>query len=279
MKTERRHELQTNTLADALAQTVDTVKPYTQIAVGAALAAVVVFGVVKYLSVRSQENVIDSWNLYLQASTSNTPENNAELAKLIEQYPDSTAARWSQLFLADQALNEGIEKLFQNRTEANEKLAQAEKHYQAVQQSGSDPLLMERATLGLARVYESQVKLDPARQEYQRLLKDWPNGAFARTAEERFNDLNQPSTKDFYDWFANNEPKGTGTNSLGTPGARPDFDLSEPLDTLNLNLPTTPAPPADDVNKTSQNPVGESGSSDPVSTATRVPPDKEPSAP
>ena len=55
MKTERRHELQTNTLADALGQAVDTVKPYSQMAVGAVLAVAVIVLVVKYLSFRRRK--------------------------------------------------------------------------------------------------------------------------------------------------------------------------------------------------------------------------------
>lgn len=266
MKTERRHELQHNTLADALGQAVETVKPYTQIAVGAVLAAAIIIILVKYLSFRSQEGLVDSWNMYLQASTQGGTEGPEELARLIEEYPDSTAAQWSHLFLADQSLNDGIGQLFQNRSDANDKLRKAEEHYQDVQKKASDPLLLERATLGLARVYESQVKLSDAQQEYQRMLKLWPQGAFAPTARDRLKDLSQPSTKEFYDWFAANGPK-PADSGLGTPDARPPFHLPEPADIpLNLNPSTTPA---NDANKTSQGP-GDS-SAEPVSTAARVP--------
>ena len=253
MKTERRHELQTNTLADALGQAVESVKPYSQMAVGAVLAVAVIVFVVKYLSFRSQEGMVDAWNMYLQASAQGGTEGTAELARLIEQYPDSTAALWSHLFLADQSLNEGIGQLFQNRAEANEKLRKADQHYQDVQKKASDPLLLERATLGLARVYESQVKLDSAQQEYQRLLDRWPDGTFAQTARERLKDLSQKSTKAFYDWFAVNEPKAT-ESGLGSPDSRPSFNLdTEPAEIpLNLNPSTTPA---EDANKTSQGPA------------------------
>lgn len=275
MKTERRHELQTNTLADALGHAVDSVRPYSQIAVGAVLAALVVVGVVKYLSVRSQESVVDAWNLYLQASTAGGATSDEELARLIEQYPDTAAAQWSHLQLADQALSEGIGQLFQNRSEANEKLRKAEQHYQAVQQRASEALLQERATLGLARVYESQGNLEKAQQEYQRVLDKWPNGAYAITARERVKDLSQKSTKEFYDWFAVNEPKSSLDSGLGTPGSRPSFNLdNEPTDFSPLKL--NPATPPEDAEKTSQ---GSSSSSEPVSTASRVAPDKEGTAP
>jgi predicted negative regulator of RcsB-dependent stress response len=273
MKTERRHELQTNALADALGHAVDAVKPYTQIAVGVVLAAAVIFGVVKYLSVRSEENVVDAWNMYLQASTGGS-ESTEELSQLIEQYPDTAAAQWSHLFLADQALGDGINQLFQNRSEANEKLRQAEQHYLAVQQKASDPLLEERATLGLGRVYESQVQLDKAKQAYQQLLDRWPNGAFAATARERLNDLSQQSTKEFYDWFAGSEPK-TPAEGPGTPGSRPSFNFEEEPAGIQLNLNS--ATPSSETDETSQTPDPEP--KEPVSTASREPPAEEPATP
>ncbi len=227
MKTERRHELQTNTLADALGQAVDTVKPYSQIVLGAVLAVLVILGVVKYLSIRSQEDVVDSWNRYLQASSGSGTESAEELSRLIQQYPDSTAAQWGHLFLADQSLSEGINQLFQNRAEAKEKLRKAEEHYLAVQQKAKEQLLLERATLGLARTYESLPNLEKAQQEYKRLVEKWPNGAYTLRAKERIEDLSQKSTKDFYDWFVANEPKSSLDGGLGTPGSRPSFNLDE----------------------------------------------------
>lgn len=276
MKTERRHELQTNVLADALGHAVDSVRPYSQIAIGVVLAVLVIIGVVKYLSVRSQESVVDAWNLYLQASTAGGQPGDEELARLIEQYPDTAAAQWSHLQLADQALSDGIGQLFQNRSEANEKLRKADQHYQAVQQTAKEPLLLERATLGLARVYESQGNLEKAQQEYQRLLDKWPEGAYAITARERLKDLSQKSTKEFYDWFAVNEPKPSAAGDLGTPGSRPSFNLdNEPTDfsPLELNSPAAP----DSTGKTSQS--SSSKTNQPVSTATRVAPEKESAAP
>jgi hypothetical protein len=270
MKTERRHELQTNALADALGTAVDTVKPYSQLVLGAVLAVLVVLGVVKYLSIRSQEDDVDAWNRYLQASSSGSTEGTEELTRLIEQHPESTAAQWSHLFLADQLLNEGIGQLFQNRADAKEKLRKAEEHYRAVQQQAKDPLLQQRATLGLARAYESSLNnLDKARQEYQQLVDDWPDGAYTIAARERLKDLEQKSTKDFYDWFAVNEPKGPDSG-LGTPDSRPSFNLDDPTIPLDLNRPLTP--PAADANETSQKSgTDESTSEDPVSTASRVP--------
>src|SRR5690606_23613662 len=199
MKTERRHELQTNALADALGQAVDRVKPFSQMILGAVLAAVIIFGVVKYLSVRSQEDTVDAWNLYLQGVASQQ-DGVKQLESVVNQYPDTAAAPWAHVQLADRALAQGIEQLFQNRADANENLRKAEQHYQSVKQMASDPLLLERATLGLARVYESQVQLDKARQQYQEMLSRWPEGAYAKIAQQRLDDLEQTSTKEFYDW-------------------------------------------------------------------------------
>jgi predicted negative regulator of RcsB-dependent stress response len=266
MKTERRHELQTNALADALGHTVDTVKPYSQIIVGAVLAVVVIVGVVKFLTLRSQSEQVDAWNTYLRATSANTAQSSEDLTRLIQQYPETSAAQWAHLSLADQALSDGIGQLFQDRAEGRDKLRKAQEHYQSVQQQASDPLLLQRATLGLARVYESQVELDKAQQEYKRLLKDWPNGAYTVAAKQRLDDLDQKSTREFYDWFATNEPKSTG--SLGEPGSRPSFDLDDPKEDIKLDSLVPPG--SDDANKTSSQPE-ENSTKEPVSTAARDP--------
>lgn len=265
MKTERRHELQTNTLADALGHTVDQVKPYSQFLVGGVLAVIVIVGVVKFLSVRSQSEQVDAWNTYLHATTSNASESAEDLNRLIQQYPSTPAAQFAHLSLADQSLSDGIGQLFQNRAEANEKLRKAEEHYQAVQKSASDPLLLQRATLGLARVYESQVTVDnhvsKAQKEYQQLLDRWPNGAYTLAAKERLDDLSHKSTKEFYDWFATNEPK---SSNFGEPGSRPAFNLDDSKDDFKLDSLNTPG--TDESNKTSS---GDSSTKEPVSTASR----------
>jgi hypothetical protein len=109
-------------------------------------------------------------------------------------------------------------------------LNKAETFYLAARQAAHEPLMEQRATLGLARVYESLVKLDKAKEEYQRLKDKWPNGLYASVAAQRLEDLNQLATKEFYDWFAEYEPKSPAAGGLGTPGIKPPFEVPEDPD-------------------------------------------------
>ena len=238
MKTERRHELQHNALADALGNLVEGVKPYQQIILGCILAGVVVFGVVRYLSMRSTSDQADGWNSYLRATANQDLD---ALSDLAERSAGTPAGNWAQLYLGDQRLEEGIEQLYVNKSEARDQLKKAEESYLAVREKSSEPLLKQRATLGLARVYESLVELDKARQEYQRLVDQWPDSVYAATAKQRLEDLSEKSTREFYDWFASQEPTPP-VEGPGTPGMRQPFNLDDLPDTFPNNLTPSVSP-------------------------------------
>ena len=248
MKTERRHELHHNVLADALENTAESLKPYAQLILGGLLAIAVVFGVYTYWSNRSQADLAHSWNSYLQASST---ENIDDLRKVAEDHAGTPAAVWANLDLGDRALREGMDKLFTNRADAFDDLKKGEGYYLAAREATREPILGQRATLGLARVYESLVKLDKAKEEYARLKEHWPDSVYGPLAERRLADLQQQSTREFYDWFAAHEPKSPLGGPLGTPGTRPPFEPpSEPdlggslLDELNKTSKSA-APAAD----------------------------------
>ena len=243
MKTERRHELQHNTLADALGNVVEGVKPYQQIILGCILAGVVVFGVVRYLSMRSTSDQAEGWNSYLRATANQDLD---ALSDLAERSAGTPAGNWALLYLGDQRLEEGIEQLFVNKSEARDQLKKAEESYLAVREKSSEPLLKQRATLGLARVHESLVDLEKARDEYQRLVDQWPDSVYAAVATRRLEDLKEKSTREFYDWFAAQEPKPP-VEGPGTPGMRPPFNLDDIPDSLPNTLTPGVSPGSSDI--------------------------------
>ena len=67
MKTKRRHELQTNYVADKLGEYVEQVRPYSKIIVGVAIALAV--GGIAYLIVANGQakKAGASWNAYYEA--------------------------------------------------------------------------------------------------------------------------------------------------------------------------------------------------------------------
>jgi hypothetical protein len=254
MKTERRHELQHNTLADALGTAVEGVKPYNQIILGCILAVVVLIGVGRYLSIQSQAGNVDSWNSYLRATAA---DNLGDLQDVVDRHPGTPAALWSNLYIGDRSLDKALEQLFVSKADARDELKKAEDAYSAVLAKASEPMLLQRATLGLGRVHESNADLDKARKQYETFVQKWPDSVYASIAKRRLAELDEKPVKDFYDWFAAYQPRSNTLDGPGTPGKQPPFSLDNipddqgtpdlgPGSSLKLDIPTGNTPAAKD---------------------------------
>jgi hypothetical protein len=132
------------------------------------------------------------------------------------------------LGLADRELAKGVDLLFEDRAAAEEALKDAADAYEyTIEHAPSGSLLAERATFGLGEAFESQNELEKAREQYAALESKWPGGAFSAQAQRRLTDLDQASTKAFYDWFAKQEPKRKPPAKTSFPDAGPDFDINK----------------------------------------------------
>lgn len=217
MKTERRHELQTNELADWLGEAVDTVKPYVRVVLGIFIACLVLIAAWWLSSSQSKTKKELGWNRYFRAVEERDED---ALEQVAQKLTGTPAGYWSSLLLADRKLNEGTEALFSERAKANEALKDAVDLYQAAAKS-DEPLVQQRAAYGLARAYESQKSLGKAREAYEKLQRQWPNGIFNSMAQKRLDDLSKKQTVAFYDWFAKQKPKPALPENSGLP----DFNL------------------------------------------------------
>lgn len=238
MKTERRHELATNALADWLGERIEALKPYSAAVSASALAVViVVFASVIWFQNRGAATG-NAWKTYFEAldleqqggavDARAKDDARAKFVEVSEDFAKSSPGLWARLSLADSQLAKGVEGLFHDRAGARKALDEAVDDYQAVLDlAPADSLLAERAILGLASAYESKDDLDNARRQYQNLLDRWPDGAFSSLAKSRLADLDRKATKEFYDWFAKQTPKVTPPKGTGIPGEKPDFDLSK----------------------------------------------------
>lgn len=231
MKTERRHELATNVLADWLGETIESVKPYST-AISATVLGVIValFGWI-YWSNKSEQKLEQGWDSYFSALELGADD---KLQDVADQYGDSTAGLWARLSLADARLDKGLQQLFEDRAVAKDALNDAEEGFEFVaEHAPRDSMLVQRALLGLAETYESQNHLDEARDKYRELVERFPDGAYTEQARQRLTDLEKPTTKRFYDWFAQQTPKPKPILGAGTPGEKPAFDsdtlLRQPL--------------------------------------------------
>ncbi len=221
MRSERRHELEHNELADWLAGSIETVKPYVNTILGVLLAVVIVVVGGTWWMQQSQAEMGESWDAFHKALASNNP---SELAFMAEDYPDTKAADWARVVAGNIHLDMGCNKLFINRADANLELHKAADLFDEVLEKSQQRVLLDRATYGLARTREAMGELDEAKSLYKKVTENWPDGPFAEIAANRLEKLQQPGTLAFYDRFAKFDPQPAFSNLPGIPGAGPLFD-------------------------------------------------------
>ncbi len=236
MKSERRHELQHNELADWLIKTGAAFKPYQNIVLVVVL--VVVVAMLGY-TIWSRQSAAATTRAWDETSDIIDSGNVAKLAKVTEDYPNTNAGCMASLVLGDYYLGEGCNKLFVNKATAQTDLNKAIEAYQLVLDQSTVPSFQERATFGLARAKEAKAlpeDLKQAQQLYSDVVSKWPQGAFAAAAQKRLNDLKRPDTKRMYDRFAKFDPKPAYSSE---PGAKPVFDMNSLPSEAPVELPDT----------------------------------------
>ena len=236
MKTERRHELQTNVLAGSLARWIEVAKPYSRAALAIVIALVAAIFAWGYFSSQASRKQADGWDEYFDAMARRDPREG--LGDIVERYSGTSVAHWARVVLADIQLDDGTNRLFVDKTGAREELRKTIEAYQAILIESDQPMLLQRATFGVARAREALgTDLAKAREDYRSIAKKWPDSPFAAAAEARAKDLDRLDTKNFYDWFAKYEPPRPMANEPGIPGARPEF-MNDPLEGGGLKLPS-----------------------------------------
>jgi tetratricopeptide (TPR) repeat protein len=222
MKSERRHELEQNELADWIAKSGERIKPYQNVILGAVI--LVAAGIIAYsLWTRQAQAQRDAgWDRYYGALNTGEP---GELEDLVEHYPGTTMANWAATVAGDLRLANATGLLFTDKASAQQNITKAIDLYKQVLEKSRDSMLRERATFGLAQAYESQVDLDKATEQYQKVVDDWPDGAYAAAARERLMALQEKPVRDLYRQFAQWEPTPEFDDAGALPTDEPAFDL------------------------------------------------------
>lgn len=251
MKTQRRHELQTNKLADEIGVYLQKVRPYQkQILYGVATLAVLGAAVV-YLSNTQQAKAGASWEDYFDAMVDQQPEALSEVARM---HGGSAAALWARQAAGDMKLSTGAMLLFRDRDEARKNLKDAEKEFLAVEQDGARyPMLLQRARYGLAQVYESLSDVEKARDYYQKVASAEPKSALGRLAQQRHDQIAGKDSERWFAWFEKQVPKppagpapapGQGPAVPDNLGVLPETSNLPPTGTDAPPVTTVPQPPA-----------------------------------
>jgi hypothetical protein len=237
MKTERRHELQHNVLADSLERWIEAMKPYSRAVLAGVIGAVVLFAVWGYMANQSRERAAAAWNEYYAALAPTSTDPREALSSLVSRFPGTPVGQAARAVLADIQLDDGTTRLFMDKSAGRDELQKAAEMYQALLLEADEPSMLARATFGLARAHEALGKdLPRAVDEYRSIARKWPNSPYVDEAEARAKSLESDETKSFYDWFAKYERPKPVANELGVPGARPDF-MKDPLEEGGFKVP------------------------------------------
>lgn len=222
MKSEHRHELETNWLAHHVAAWLERIQPYNSLLVSVLLTVAVLLVAYSFFGSESSARQSAAWNSYNEAVAGAMP-NLEKLRDSAAEFPDSAMQPIADITWADGNVWLAARYILLNRTAANEALNNASSTYQSLLSSANDERIKNRAHFGLGRVYELQNDLDKAREEYLAV-----KGVFEPIAAERAKLLAQNETKSISAWLATAEaPRVAPPTGPGTPGERPQFRPGE----------------------------------------------------
>lgn len=228
MKTERRHELQTNELADWIGRQIEFVGPYGKVILGIGVVSIALIAAIKFMSASQQRRQANGWTEYFAASTSRDIQ---DLRDVAEKYSGTPASLWARQSMADLQLTQGATTLFTDRDTAGDLLKNAQDAYLEVYQQTNEDLLKQRSQFGLAQTYESLNLVSRSVDEFKKITDTWPDSAIGKLANKRHAALTKRTAKEFYDWFFAQQPKiasPTGINGLdglGTLSDEPDIEI------------------------------------------------------
>lgn len=193
-----RAEIEDNDLAQATMSIVDRIRPHLATIVGA--VGIVLAGLAGWTLYTSQQasEKADAWDVCLAAVSAGDV---MKLRDVSGRYPNTAAAAWAQILLADGALAEGCRMAFVDKQRGREQCQVAADIYSAVLVQRPGDLAAERAAFGLAKAREALGQLDLARQGYETLVAEHSDGPLSVVAGERAKAIARPAAAGWYDWF------------------------------------------------------------------------------
>lgn len=238
MKSDRRHELQKNELADRLASGIESTRSYLPVILGGLgllVVASIAWGIYSSYT-KSQASV--AWTEFYFNLTRGDADSFVDLA---QDHTGSSAAIWARQIAGDNYLQRGISTLYSNKADAKELIGKAIKAFEEVNQQASNTDLRTKALMGLAQAHESLGELDKATGFYQQLSKTATQPLLVAEANKRLAFLTSSSGKEFYAWFSKLDPKPDAPITLPSdmmlPPTTPDLQFGPTDTSLNNSVP------------------------------------------
>ena len=230
MKSERRHDLQTNVLADWLGKKVTAMQTNAGWIVGGLLIifVVVIFVFIRQNRLESAAN--EGWSRLQRATTVGLSAiaqqqplalNNAvrDLEDIVRQYAAEPIVAYANLTLGDLMLQNGRVQYSLNKTAARDAFQNAARYYAAAAEAGS-PDLKSRALFCQGKSLEWQMKLNQAQEIYRMV-----SGPYRSEAQARIRSLSRAGMEAFYKQYAEWKPKQQATDAK--PDDKVDFELED----------------------------------------------------
>ncbi len=246
MKSERRHELQTNTLADNLGHTIEKHGDRIKLFGAAAIALVVLVFLVLFITGQQTTRQARHWTQYFAAISSSDPQTGLEIAdgyfdeNKLEETP---ASHWTSQALADFQLGRGTMDRFRDKETADKQLENAKKNFSKIADSTkASTFLRTRAAFGLAQVHESLCEPDEAKKKYQSVIKlAGEESAIGKASETAIKRIDKLQAQGWFVWFKDKEltpPEPVNPNlpaSLDHLPGRPNLEFEIP-ESLSMDL-------------------------------------------
>ncbi len=189
MKSDRRHELHQNMLAQGLSVIGQWTKKYANYLAGALLVvAIIVLAYTWYSrssSQQRQDTITDFQKLHAKLGQSNDDATLKLLSELGMQTTDVQVAARANLDVGNAYALRIVRTTDLSDSERNTFIQEAGKHYQRLDQYAQFPQLQAQAHIGLARLAETQRNFDLALQEYAKAARLAPKGTYEFTAAQQ----------------------------------------------------------------------------------------------
>jgi len=167
------------------------------------------------------------WSKFAEA------EGAAGLGDFATDHQGTVAGTWARLLEAEQAFRDGVRLQFTDRKGAESELKRAGEAFDKVLTTANTPAVAtERALIGKARLLEttSDGNFEKALEAYNAFLQKYPESIYKDSVQERIDALKKPATKEFYAWFAKQDPKPTDRRKPadGLPPGHPEIPITLP---------------------------------------------------
>jgi len=201
MSATRKIEITEQTNQNWMDRTIEQLAPYRRAILGLVLALLV--GIVAYslITRQNEQKVTRAWDNYFSISEI-TPANEEAARKVIAELGASEPGQLLKLKFSQYLLREGTQQLFSDKDAGKKKLNEARSGFESVAAASKNSLTIEESLLGVAVCEAALGNQKEAIAAYEKQLKQFPQGLFAKVASNNLERIKSASASQWYDWFA-----------------------------------------------------------------------------